>query len=503
MQTIELKFSPLNAVNIRFRFIVTSYLVALLSLPVEAAKLKGQAVTYADFSFVNSVAASMTHVYFATTEGIIRYNKLQDRWEDPLTGSEGIDNQNVTRIWVDVFDKDLYAETSDGLYEYDSLFDKWFTAAELPILDNNSVHMSPPQIMHPPIGFTYGADGLLVDRYNRQFYINDILDDQSGVLWIGTWGYGPAKAGSTSKQIDLLPYGLLQNQVSALFKHDSLLWLGGSVHNGYRTGISVFDPKNNKFFHIESGLNRDFPAVDINCLNGDDTCIYVGTSAGLFCLNKEKRIITRSYSRRSGLSDDNVLSVKLAGASIFVGTASGLNVILATKDSVGVVRPSQFFGELIYDLELVDSSLWIASSSGAYRLKLPSGKLQKFQDPHAVLFSQVYSIERYGNSLWFASDDGLIRLSLKSGETEPFRLTNRKIAPRALAVNDTIAAVASDEGMTVIFHKNKKQLIREFTTDDGLASNTVYSLWLDGNYIWIGTDKGLTRFLWNNPERVD
>jgi ligand-binding sensor domain-containing protein len=490
-------------VNICLRFILTASLIAFFGLPVEAAKLKGQAVTYADFSFVNSVAASMTHVYFATTEGIIRYNIFQDQWEDPLTGAEGLDNEDITRIWVDVFDKDLYAETSNGLYEYDSLFDKWFPTVELPTLDNSSVHMSPPQIMHPPIGFTYGADGLLVDRYNRQFYIHDILDDQSGVLWIGTWGYGPAKAGSTSRQIDLLPYGLLQNRVNALFKQDSLLWIGGSLYNSYRSGISVFDPTKNKFFYIESGLESDFPAVDINCLDGDDTCLYVGTPEGLFCLNKEMRGVTRNYSTRSGLSDDDVLSMKVVGDSIFVGTAGGLNVILSSKDSVGVVRPSQLFGEVIYDLELADSSLWIAGSSGAYRLKLPSGKLQKFQDPHAVLFGQVYDIERCGDNLWFASDDGLIRLNIKTGETEPFRLTNRKITPRALAVNDTIAAVASDKGMTVIFHKNKKQLIREFTTEDGLASNTVYSLLLDGDYIWIGTDKGLTKFLWNNPERVD
>ncbi len=489
--------------NICLRFILTASLFAFFGLPVEAAKLKGQAVTYADFNFVNSVAASMTHVYFATTEGIVRYNSLQDQWEDPLTGAEGIDNQNVVRIWVDVFDQDLYAETSNGLYEYDSLFDKWFTAVELPVLDNSSVHMKSPQIMHPPIGFTYEADGLLVDRYNRHFYINDILDDQSGVLWIGTWGYGPAKAGSTSKQIDLLPYGLLQNRVNALFKQDSLLWLGGSLHDSYRSGISVFDPGENKFFHIESGLESDFPAVDINCLSGDDTCIYVGTPEGLFCLNKEIRVVTRTYSTRSGLSDDNVLSVKVVGDSIFVGTAGGLNVILAAEDLVGVVRPSQFISDAIYDLELVDSSLWIAGSSGAYRLKLLSGKLQKFQDPQAVLFNQVYDIERYEDNLWFASDDGLIRLSIKTGETEPFRLTNQKITPRALAVNDTIAAVASDKGMTVVFYKNKKQLIRDFTTEDGLASNTVYSLLLDGDYIWIGTDKGLTKFLWNNPARVD
>ncbi len=72
-----------------------------------------------------------------------------------------------------------------------------------------------------------------------------------------------------------------------------------------------------------------------------------------------------------------------------------------------------------------------------------------------------------------------------------------------MAVNDTIAAVASNKGMFFIYYKNRSQFTREFTTEDGLASNDINSLLMDGDYIWVGTDKGLTRFWWNNPDRVD
>jgi ligand-binding sensor domain-containing protein len=203
------------------------------------------------------------------------------------------------------------------------------------------------------------------------------------------------------------------------------------------------------------------------------------------------------------LSDNDVFSVKVIGDSILVGTANGLNLITHVNDSVGYVRPGQFMNDVIYDLELVDSSLWIAAGTGAYRLKLRSGRLQRYQDPDLLLFGEVYDIERHENDLWFASDEGLVRLNTLTGEAEPFRLTSLKVTPRALAVNDTIAAVASDRGLMLVFHTNEKPFTREFTTDDGLASNYVFSLLLDGDYLWIGTDKGLTRFLWNNPDRVD
>ena len=489
--------------TVMFRSVITVFVVVLLCASVEAAKLKGQAVTWADFSYVNYIAASFSHVYFATTKGIIRFNKLEDRWEEPLTGAVGLEDENIERVWVNTFDNKLVAEMSVGLSEYDALFDKWFPVSELPSLDNDDRHIKPPVIMHPPIGFTYWDDGRLVDGYNRQYYINDIVDDRSGTLWIGTWGYGTARAGNTSYLIDLLPYGLLQNRVNALLKHDGLLWISGAVFDSRRTGISVFDPEDNRFFHIESGLDTDFPAVDVNCLEADDSTIYIGTPIGLLCMDRETKRVTRSFSRRSGLGDDNVISVETIGDSIFVGTAGGLSVITGADDSVRYIRPGQFLNRVIYDLEEVDSSLWIAASSGAYRLKLPSGKLQQFKDPDLVLFGDVYDIERYEDDLWFTSDDGVVRLDIKTGETEPFWLAAQKIVPRALAVNDTIAAVASNKGMFFIYYKNRNQFTREFTTEDGLASNDINSLLMDGDYIWVGTDKGLTRFWWNNPDRVD
>ena len=44
---------------------------------------------------------------------------------------------------------------------------------------------------------------------------------------------------------------------------------------------------------------------------------------------------------------------------------------------------------------------------------------------------------------------------------------------------------------------------REFTVDDGLQSNNILALLVDGDYLWIGSDRGLTEFLWNDPDRID
>lgn len=470
----------------------------------EAFTSRSQTVTYADFTRINHIASSMSHVYFATTDGIIRFNKLEGRWEQPLTGSEGIDHQDINRIWVDHFDEKLYAKGSTGLYEFDSLFNRWFPVDEIPPLDNNYVHINPPQIMYPPAGFNFSAEGYLIDLYGRNFYISDIIDDRSGNLWIGTWGLGSATAGSTSHILELLSYGLIQNQVNTIYNDNGILWISGAAYSSFRSGITLFDPDNNKFSYLESGMRHDFPVVDINCIEGDDKYVFIGTSLGLLFLNRETKDIEQTITSRTGLPDDNVLSLKAVGDSIFVGTAGGLSLITQESDSIRYLKPQQFLNTEIYDFETTDSTIWIGSGVGAFQLRFGSGKLQRFQDPHMIIFSRVYDIERCGNDIWFASDDGIVRLNLISGETQPLVSISRSLKRRPLAVNEEIAAVASEAGMTLYFLKDKDHPHeREFTTDDGLPSGNIYSLFMDGDFIWIGTDRGLTRFLWNDPDRID
>ena len=44
---------------------------------------------------------------------------------------------------------------------------------------------------------------------------------------------------------------------------------------------------------------------------------------------------------------------------------------------------------------------------------------------------------------------------------------------------------------------------RHFGVRDGLVGSRVYDILLDGDYVWFGTNRGLTRFYWNNPYRAD
>jgi hypothetical protein len=435
-------------------------------------------VTYANFSYVRDVASTISHVYFATTSGIIRYNKMEDKWEEPLTNNSNIDHNNIFRVYPDRFDNKLFAATSNGNFEYDILFKSWFPVKDIPIVDNDYVRRSAPDVMFAPPGEVYSPDGYVVDKFGRQFGFETIIDDRSGNLWIGTWGYGPAWAPTNSNVIEYLPYGLLQNRVDAVFNDNGTLFISGDALGAYRSGITVFYPDDNWFDHIESGVDGFF--------------------------NRETFILERQISERNGLPGNFIYALELIGDSLFVGTSNGLGFLNIGTDSLSYVRPQQFSNIEIYDLATTDSSLWLATSSGAYQLKFKSGLLQKFQDPYLIIFSQALQVEHFKNRIWFSSETGMVSLNLESGETEPFKNLKPRFNRNSIVVNDRIAAITTDMGFKIIYYNRKDNIIeREFTENDGLPSSYINTLLFDGDYLWIGTDKGLTRFLWNDPFRVD
>ena len=70
-------------------------------------------------------------------------------------------------------------------------------------------------------------------------------------------------------------------------------------------------------------------------------------------------------------------------------------------------------------------------------------------------------------------------------------------------LNRAIPALAAvvDNGLMLTERKTgRKRIFNEF---DGLLSVYINALVPDGDYLWIGSDQGLTRFMWVNPDRVD
>lgn len=491
-----------TATSSGLRLLTAALLLAATTVSTAAAaRLKGEMITWGTFQFVRSVGASITHAYFATTDGVVRYNKLEQRWEIPMTGADGLDGSLIRRLWPSRFDDHLFAQTNLGFFEYDPFFDRWYSRTDLPPLDTVYRQIQPPANLIPPTGFNYFAPGSITDLAGRSVSIANVAEDNNGDLWIGTWGFGPACTRGGSVEMEFLSCGLLQRRVDALVLADSVFFAAGELTIDSRAGITLFDPVNLSTSFIEGGVTVGFQQVGITALSVDDTTIYAGMPFGLLVMDRSTGQVRRTIDRRAGLADDSVICLTRISDSLFIGTASGLS--LYRGDTVRIIAPRTLGSSRIFHLEPQDSNLWIASDYGAFRLNRATGEIARFLDPGQFTAGRVYDIQTSGRFLWMSADNGLLKINLKTAKTEPLRLNLLPNIRRPLAVNDEIAAVAGDHGLVLFHHRQAKPTSREFTTLDGLPSDRIHCLYLDGDYIWIGSDGGLTRFLWNNPDRVD
>lgn len=482
--------------------IILSAVYVLCLVPdTHAGRRKGEMVTWGTFQFVRSVGASISHAYFATTDGIVRYNKLEQRWEDPLTGAEGLDQSLVRRIWPTRFDDHLYAQIDLGYADYDVFFDRWYLRSDLPPLDTVYHQITVPLDLIPPVNFNFFPNGSMTDMAGRTISLTGVAQDNTGDLWIGTWGFGPACTRGGSRIIEFLTCGLLNRRVDAILPLDSQLCLAGALTVDSRAGITTFDPVSGSSTYIEGGVVAGFPTVDISALAVDSIRLFAGTPFGLLVIDRDGGRVLRTIDRRAGLADDSVICLKFISDSLFVGTAAGLS--LFRNDTIRIIAPRTFGKCRIFDLEPQGNNLWIASDYGAFRLDRATGEIARFSDPGQFTSGRVYDIAAAGGFLWMSADNGLLKINLKTAQTEPLRLSVLPNIRRPLAVNSQVAAVASDRGFVLFHHDRARSISREFTTDDGLPSERIRALYLDGDFLWIGSDGGLTRFLWNNPDRVD
>jgi ligand-binding sensor domain-containing protein len=460
--------------------------------------LRGLVINYRTFAYISSAAVGFDYVYFGTTDGVIKYSLIDKKWGDPMTGISGWERAAVQTIKVSVNDQYIWIKTENGFFEYSWTFERWSPIDGIPDEPTNGRHLQPDPFYFAPPGYNYFSSGVLTDMEGRRFPLIDILDDGWGNYWIGTWGLGAARCDNTNRRLELLNFGLLQNDVSTIYVDSGLLWMGGQAEKSYRTGLTIFDWRKNMFDYIESQVGLIDLPDNINDISGNGKDIFAGTDRGVWVIDKKERKTWDYLQGRSGLPDDRVISLLASGERLFVGTESGLAIMNIYSDSIESNNKVILTSLAIYALEIVDSTLWIGTSQGAYRLDLMNGQLGRLNIPELRSVREVFDIERAGDSIWLAASDNLVAIDLNTAVITAFPEVNNFGGAGVIAVQDTIVAAAVRSGLLIFFNGEEPHHYL-YTVNDGLLSSGIKDIAFDGDYLWLGTDMGLTRFWYKNP----
>ena len=468
---------------------------------------EGDWTSYTMTRYVSSIAMDDHTVYFGTSGGVIRCNKIDKQWAKPFTTSNGLPDNRVNRIAFDPDNDQLWIDTPLGIASYNPTFKEWRSGATFPyeLVKSDKDSLQLPNFLME-FGYNFNPEGYILDqRLSRYNVIDYLRDDWGDNVWLATWGLGVAFGFLRSWNLELHPFGLYQNDVKDVCIDGQIIWFGGNDVFQYPEGITRYDRAKEKWEHFIEGYENALRDASVNSIKAGKDFVWFGTSRGMASYSK-KEDSWRFYTRSKGLSSNQIICLEYyqnldskKGDVLFIGTSMGICFYRTSRDSIAQIEDDNVNSEYINCLKVAQNYLWIGTKLGIYRISLTDSARGIFSTPDGITLSNVNDIETDRKKIWFATDKGILGYDSNTGEREAYQLSGSYPGsrPLKLAVDDKNVWVGTENGVWKMNRQNKVWV--NFTIFDGLIDNDIQAITLDGDYIWFGTPQGATLFYWNNP----
>lgn len=332
------------------------------------------------------------------------------------------------------------------------------------------------------------------DKYSiNNNHVKCFFEDASGVLWLGTLGGGCNKTDLNRKEFQNIVIqhdeGKVQSNVIRSIYEDKKekLWIG-TLNGGFFTYI----PSQNKF--------SKFPATEDNL--------------GM------KQIYTSN-----AIYGSTVYSIKeMHTGALWLGTNKGINVLDYSINTIqhylaDFTKPDSLLSNTVHSIETDDDGLiWIGTGSGL-NCFIPAKGNQKSRfvryrsedDPENSLSDNVVRFiynDPINSDMWAGTMNGGLNRIIKQtdGSLQFVRYMHNKHDEKSLSgnyvhmiyrANNGVLWVCTQEGLHKMVEdvENNKAGFIKYSEANGLNGSNVKSILEDENEnLWLGTNKGISRF---------
>ena len=236
----------------------------------------------------------------------------------------------------------------------------------------------------------------------------------------------------------------------------------------------------------------------------DQEYIYFGTDQGLFA---SKNYNYDSINQISIFDIENKFEktgvkslLKLPDGSFAMGNATGYFTSTSNgiqNDTLFVTgRISERSSCLAYDS--LNNCIWIGSLYGLKKHNLKADTVLNFSKGKEYVDQHVVDIEvLQGNRLALATKgNGLIFYDIKQNTATIINKRNGMSSNQisSLAVNSDYLWAGTNYGISRITISTPREHIVQITTSDGLASNAINDIWINDSVVLVSTTKGLSYF---------
>lgn len=468
---------------------------------------QGVWVSYTDFHQVNDIVVGRDEIYIATSGGVLRYQRYRHEWLDPWVigrgAVESVDLRNAVNVDYLPDDNEVAVLTPRGAYVYDYVFKTWRSTehdfeAPLPANLFEATFLDlPDYTISRRTYFNQGPDTIM-DNNLRKFYMTIYADDQWSTLWISLEGVGVIQLDKHTKQATVWELGQYGRDVRAIARGRGWTVLAGHNRDG---GITFWKRRKNIWDHLEREYTTGLESTWINDLAVSGKWLLAATDYGLTQINL-KTGTARTWSVYEGLWSNQVTAVAVDKDTVWVGTDDGLCKLFLPKGPVKRVEQKAIRSQPVYRLAVDHQAVWAGGELGLFRLDKKTGS-GGFLGLSGGVGGPVYALHSDGNELWVGRDTGVEVVNKKTLEQTGYPAQAFFDGAEVYSVlsTDSLLWIGTNAGLWKFDRYRNKW--HQYDNEDGLIDNRVTALYRDGDYLLLGTPEGVTRFFWNDPNRVD
>jgi len=508
-------------------------------------------VSYKNCNYVTSFTESNEYIYFGTSGGIVPFHKFQHYWGDPYTVSDGLADDYILTVLYDHSTGYLWASHRAGISFLNPTADAWentsnesfdinrdnkivrlgminssicamSSVGQIKTIDNrfgyyqgtldnddNPINWAPsrldpiPSIENYTINQPYRIDGrgIIYDDNFQEYSINLFYSDKRLDIYGGIWGLGILTGDFNVKILNVHSFGPLQNSISALSLADNRIICGSlESASSERTGLSILDYNNGQWTYYENKFIPELASANVFDIFEDKSGkIWIGTDMGLTIYTERKNRWKR-LSVAKGLRDETIWTIAVDDTVAWIGTPLGLNKIYIPTMKIKrlfLTRDKRHMK--IYKIICDQDFVWIGTDNGLYSVDKLTRNVEHYNmngnrtDIDATIASDIQAITSIDSITVILQYDGLLAYN---HITKCFDKYPQFIDAQVLDMDmiENYLWLATKKGAYLI--RLNDFYLEHYLPCDGLAGYYINKVRIDGDYVWFGTDKGLSRYNW-------
>jgi len=499
---------------------------------------------------INSLSEGYEYLYIATSHGgIYRYSLYSNQYDFPITTAQGLQSNNITSvhfdhntgiIWASAPGFLQYSYTREGDWRQINFVDLGLrTNDKISRIGNsenyvwaeaNAVYIKMDKTSGILSGIYPRPDELNIkwssDQYSIQNEISDILnnytimsgwmvsgsqfidnygryiDITSGLVgshndvWIGSSDGTLFHGNKTMQAIFPTEFGVRGSNIEALSLDDNNLWIGSKDYQISR-GITRLNINNFQADHYDFDITVNMNLTEVHSIFNFDNDLWLGGNGVILVFDKDDNY-WRTLGADRGIPDTDITSMVGDSNYIWIGSYYGIRQLdRRTRREEPMGFEYLFNNHPVYDLDINDYGVWIASRTGIYLYDKNNPQIMNALSLGISYLdfpvSRVTSIYQNKNILYFATNIGIVTFDMSE------EIWDMLISPaeyKGLDVSDMLIVgkfcfIATQQGLFRINQKSHR--VREYNFEFIGSVNTIKHI---DKFIWIGASEGLIRFKW-------